>query len=115
MQSMVGELVLVIIINFSLIGVTVESIQVEIFGQTYSIKAKNDREYIRELAAFVDARMKEVQKGTGTSDGYKIAILAALNIADELNRLQSQHDNLKRSATTSLDHLIELTEEAEQK
>jgi len=92
-----------------------ESVQVEIFGQTYSIKAANDREYIRELAAFVDARMKEVQKGTGTSDGYKIAILAALNIADELNRLRSQHDAFQKSTMTSLDHLIVLTGVAEQK
>jgi cell division protein ZapA len=92
-----------------------ESIQVEIFGQTYSIKAGNDPEYIRDLAAFVDARMKEVQKGTGTSDGYKIAILAALNIADELNRLRSQHDTFRRSTTTSLDRLIELTGETERK
>ena len=89
-----------------------ESIQVEIFGQSYNIKAGNDRDYIRELAAFVDARMKDVQKGTGTSDGYKIAILAALNIADELNRLRTQHDALERSTAVSLDHLIKLTDEA---
>ena len=88
-----------------------ESIQVEIFGQSYSIKAGSDRDYIRELAAFVDARMKDVQKGTGTSDGYKIAILTALNIADELNRLRSRHDALERSTAVSLDHLIKLTDE----
>jgi cell division protein ZapA len=92
-----------------------ESIQVEIFGQTYSIKAGNDPEYIRELAALVDTRMKDVQKGTGTADGYRIAILAALNIADELNRLRSQHDTFRRSTETSLDRLIELTGEAERK
>jgi len=92
-----------------------ESIQVDIFGQSYSIKAGNDREYIRELAAFVDARMKEVQKGTGTSDGYKIAILAALNIADELNRLRSRHDAFQLSTTTSLDRLIEMTGETDRK
>jgi len=88
-----------------------ESIQVEIFGQTYSIKAGNDRDYIRDLAAFVNARMKEAQKGTGTSDGYKIAILAALNIADELKRLRAQHDTLQKSTAASLDHLIKLTDE----
>ena len=88
-----------------------ESIQVEIFGQTYSIKAGSDREYIRELAALVDTRMKEVQKGTGTSDGYRIAILAALNIADELKRLRSQHEDLHRTTAASLDHLIKMTEE----
>jgi len=92
-----------------------ESVQVEIFGQTYSIKAVNGKEYLRELAAFVDARMKEVQKGTGTPDGYKIAILAALNIADELHRLRSQHDTLRKTTASSLDNLIELTEGIEKK
>lgn len=86
-----------------------ESIQVEIFGQTYSLKVANDREYIRQLAAFVDGRMKDVQKGTGTSDVYRIAILTALNIADELYRLRSRHDDLKETAEVSLDRLIQLT------
>jgi cell division protein ZapA (FtsZ GTPase activity inhibitor) len=92
-----------------------ESIQVEIFGQTYSIKVANDPEYIRELAAFVDGRMREVQKGTGTSDVYRIAILTALNITDELHRLRSQHTDLKKTATTSLDHLMEITDSVERK
>jgi cell division protein ZapA len=92
-----------------------ESVQVEIFGHTYSIKVANNPAYIRELAAFVDTRMKEVQKGTGISDVYRIAILTALNISDELHRLRSQHDDLKSSATSSLDQLIEITEGVERK
>jgi cell division protein ZapA (FtsZ GTPase activity inhibitor) len=87
-----------------------ESVQVDIFGHTYSIKVANDPEYIRKLAAYVDARMKEVQKSTGTSDVYRIAILAALNITDELHRLRAQHDDLKHTTTSSLDHLIEITD-----
>ena len=86
-----------------------ESIQVEIFGQKYSLKVANDREYIRQLAAFVDARMKEVQQGTGTSDVYRIAILTALNIADELHRMRSRHDYLKETAEESLDRLMDMT------
>lgn len=104
-----------LITNRSMTGVYMESIQVEIFGQTYSIKAGNDPGYIRELAAFVDTRMKDVQKGTGTADGYRIAILAALNIADELSRLRSQHDTFRRSTETSLDRLIEMTAETGRK
>ncbi len=92
-----------------------ESIQVEIFGHTYSIKVANDPAYIQELAAFVDARMKEVQKGTGTADLYRIAILAALNITDELHRLRSQHDDLKKTTFSSLDQLIEITDSIEKK
>jgi len=59
--------------------------------------------------------MREVQKGTGTSDVYRIAILTALNISDELHRLRSQHHDLKRTATSSLDHLIEITDSVERK
>lgn len=92
-----------------------ESVQVEIFGHTYSIKVANDPEYIRELAAFVDARLKEVQKGTGTSDAYRIAILTALNITDELHRLRSQHDEMKKTANLSLVRLIEITDIGERK
>ena len=92
-----------------------ESVQVEIFGQTYSIKVANDPAYIRELAAFVDARMKEIQKSTGTPDVYRIAILAALNITDELHRLRSQHDELKITTSSSLDRLMEITDSGERK
>ena len=92
-----------------------ESVQVEIFGQTYSLKVANDRNYIQELAAFVDARMKEIQKSTGTADVYRIAILAALNITDELHRLRSQNDDLKKTAAVSLDRLIEITDGIERK
>jgi cell division protein ZapA (FtsZ GTPase activity inhibitor) len=59
--------------------------------------------------------MREVQKGTGTSDVYRIAILTALNISDELHRLRSQHHDLKKTATYSLDHLIEITDGVERK
>lgn len=92
-----------------------ESIQVEIFGQTYSIKVANDPEYIRELAAFVDARLKEIQKSTGSSDLYRIAILTALNITDELHRLRSRHDELKTTTNASLGRLMEITDGVERK
>jgi cell division protein ZapA (FtsZ GTPase activity inhibitor) len=92
-----------------------ESVQVEIFGQTYSIKVANDRDYIQELAMFVDARMKEIQKSTGTADVYRIAILTALNITDELHRLRYQHDELKKTASSSLVRLMDITEAEKRK
>lgn len=92
-----------------------ESVQVEIFGQTYNLKVANDRDYIVKIASFIDTRMKEIQKNTGTSDGYRIAILTALNITDELHRLRSQHDDLKRTSYASLDRLIEITDGVERK
>jgi cell division protein ZapA len=88
-----------------------ETIQVEIFGQKYSLKGGTDADYIRELAELVDSRMKEVQKGMGTADGYRIAILAALNLADELYRARSQQKTMQRTAEVSLKRLLELTEQ----
>jgi cell division protein ZapA len=87
-----------------------ETIQVEIFGQKYSLKGGADADYIRELAGLVDSRMKDVQKGMGTADGYRIAILAALNLADELYRARSQQKTMQKTAEVSLKRLLDLTE-----
>jgi cell division protein ZapA (FtsZ GTPase activity inhibitor) len=55
--------------------------------------------------------MKEVQKGSGVSDGYRVAILAALNIADDLHRIQRAQQALQKTTIHSLEKLLELTED----
>ena len=91
-----------------------ESVQVEIFGQMYSLKgSKDDHAYIRELAAFVDAKMREVQKGTGTADSHRVAILTALTISDELHRLRKQYQRFEEIAESSTTRLLNITETAE--
>jgi cell division protein ZapA len=62
--------------------------EVEIFGQTYILRATAEPSYIQELAAFVDQRMREVAARTVSGDHAKIAILAALNISDDLYQLR---------------------------
>ena len=58
-------------------------IQVEIFGQSYNLRGEGEVGYIQDLATYVDRRMREVADATSTVDSLKVAILAALNIADE--------------------------------
>jgi cell division protein ZapA len=87
-----------------------ESVQVEIFGQVYSIKGQDDPIYIRKLAAFVDAKMNEVRKGTGTADPHRVAILTALTISDELFRMREQHLALGKTAEQTVQRLLDLTE-----
>ena len=70
-----------------------QSIRVEIYNQTYSIRSDGDSEYIMRLADFVDRRMREIASGTLTVDSLKVAILAALHIADELHRLKAVHES----------------------
>lgn len=67
-----------------------DSTEVEIFGQTYNVRGEGDQDYLLELARFVDARMREVAAEVATVDPMKIAILAALNIADEFSRFRKQ-------------------------
>jgi cell division protein ZapA len=71
-------------------------IQVEIFGQPYQIKAGADPEYIKRVAAYVDVKMKELASATPTVDSLKIAVLAALNIADEYFQLKRTKQDVDR-------------------
>jgi len=72
-----------------------QTIRVEIYNQTYSIRSDGDNEYIQDLAEYVDSKMREISSGTMTVDSLKVAILAALHIADEyyqLKHTQAQSD-----------------------
>lgn len=73
-------------------GTSSPTIRVEIYNQTYNIRSDGDTEYIIQLAEFVDSRMREISSGTLTVDSLKVAILAALHIADELHRLKNMHE-----------------------
>ena len=76
----------------SMEGTGSPTIRVEIYNQTYNIRSDGDTEYIIQLAEFVDSRMREISSGTLTVDSLKVAILAALHIADELHRLKNMHE-----------------------
>ncbi len=57
---------------------------VTIYGQQYAVRGDADPAYVREVAAFVDARMREVASTSSQVSSLRVAILAALNIAQEL-------------------------------
>jgi cell division protein ZapA len=69
-----------------------QSIRVEIYNQTYNIRSDGDNEYIMRLAEYVDRKMREISSGTLTVDSLKVAILAALHIADEYHQLKNQQE-----------------------
>jgi len=76
------------------------SVSVEIYDQTYNLRA-SDPEYIQKLAAMVDGKMRAVSANGSTVDSLRVAVLAALNIADELLRLQEHNRMLRGSASES--------------
>ena len=67
-------------------------VHVEIFGQTYAVRAGGEPDFVEELAAQVDAQMREVSKQSGAVDTVRIAVLAALNIAAELRDARARID-----------------------
>jgi cell division protein ZapA len=70
-----------------------DSTEVEIFGQMYNVRGEGDPDYLLELARFVDSRMRDVAAQVATIDPLKIAILAALNIADEFSRYRKKRED----------------------
>ncbi len=61
-------------------------VHVEIFGQQYAIRTALEPSYVRDLAAFVDAKMRAASDATPNSDVLRLAVLTALNVTDELFR-----------------------------
>ena len=64
--------------------------QVEIYGQSYNLRGDADPSYIHELSSYVDAKMQEIAETASTVDSLKVAILAALNIADEYHQIKRE-------------------------
>jgi cell division protein ZapA len=61
-------------------------ISVEIHGQRYPIRSGLDQEYVARLAQYVDEKMRAAADSTPTGDSLRLAVLTALNVADELFR-----------------------------
>jgi cell division protein ZapA len=68
------------------------STEVEIFGAVYHVRGGEDRGYLQGLADLVDRKMREVAEHVHTADTARIAILAALNLADELVRMEKRQE-----------------------
>ena len=67
------------------------AVRVEIFDQAYNLRG-SDAEYILKLAEYVDSKMRAVSEQTHTVDTARLAVLAALNIADEYHLLKRNQD-----------------------
>ena len=73
-----------------------DSIEVEIFGSHYTVKGDADPEYVRQLARFVDEKMRTLaRKAPSSMSSQKIAVLAAINIADDLFKLRQRQQDVE--------------------
>jgi cell division protein ZapA len=87
-------------------------ISLNIFGRTYDVEVGScDELLIYSLAEYVEQKLAEAQRDTGIVDTQKLAILAALNIADELFRLKNSRENVSGILDKKADELIKILDD----
>lgn len=84
------------------------STDVEIFGAVYHVRGEQDRDYLQNLAQIVDQKMREIGDHVPVIDTGKIAILAALNLADELVQCNQQQERERDDMMGKVEELTEL-------
>ncbi|GIR96688.1 hypothetical protein CM15mP99_3230 [bacterium] len=87
-------------------------VKVTIYGQEYTIKAPADASYIKNIAEFVDERMRSSRRIINSSSSSKNCYLAAMNIADELFTRNKDYDNMQHEVEGKVSNLLEIVEEA---
>jgi cell division protein ZapA len=88
-----------------------KGIRVEIYDQSYYMRGDLDPDYIRKLAQFVDAKMRSIAARTRTVDSLRLAVLAALNMADECYQMRAKVEQVEQKMTECsgvLDELLEV-------
>jgi len=82
-------------------------LKINIYGTEYPIKsdAETNTEYIKKVAAYVDRKMREIDQSTEAKSSLKIAILAALNITDELFQEKKINETLLEKMEDKLNNL----------
>ena|SRR4030065_183542 len=71
-------------------------VEIKVFGQTYTVKTDAEEDYIQEVAKYVNEKMDEVLKKTKSVSSLNVAILTALNIADDLLKEKEKRITLLR-------------------
>lgn len=88
------------------------NVKVQILGQTYPIQSDLDEAYLQKLAAYVDEKMRAITGGTTIVDTQKVAVLAALAIADELHALRVERGEREELLKEQTERCLTLVERA---
>lgn len=87
--------------------------KVEIYDQSYNVNADEGGEaYLKELAEYVDAKMRAVAESARTVDSLKVAVLAALNIADEMFTLRERQQQIEGPLRKRVEKCVAMVEKA---
>lgn len=79
-------------------------VEIDIFGQTFSLIAENEAR-LQEVSRYVDTQMKELSQSSATIDSFRLAVLAALNIANERFDMADRLERLDQAAAARVEAL----------
>jgi cell division protein ZapA len=88
-------------------------IEVEVFGQTFTVNSEDDEKYVRQLASYVDQRMRQVGGTSKTVVPLRVAIMAAMSIADEYYKASRREAEIEEEAARLSALLVERMEQSE--
>jgi cell division protein ZapA len=92
-----------------------KNVRVEIFDQAYSLRGNLDEKYVAQLAATVDEKMRSVAASTRAVDSLRIAVLAAINLADELHAARERIEELEGPLRKRAERCLTLVNQALQR
>jgi len=82
-------------------------VRVQIFGSEYQIASQTDAEHTREVARYIDRKMREVANNLSLRSVSKIAVLTAVNLADELYKAQNEGQKMEKMANEKAQKLAQ--------
>ena len=86
--------------------------KIEIYDQVYNVNAEGNEEYLHELAAYVDGKMRSIADATHMVDSLKVAVLAALNIADETFAMRKHQQEIEGPLRKRVEKCVSMVEKA---
>lgn len=86
--------------------------KIEIYDQTYNVNSGQSEEYLKTLANYVDVKMREVADATQIADSLKVAVLTALNIADEMFTLRERQKQIEGPLRKRVEKCVGMVEKA---
>jgi cell division protein ZapA len=88
------------------------NVKIEIYDQVYNVNADGNEEYLNELAAYVDGKMRSIADATHMVDSLKVAVLAALNIADETFAMRKRQQEIEGPLRKRVEKCVSMVEKA---
>lgn len=88
-----------------------QSIRVFIYDQEYFMRGDLNEEYIQKLAKYLDTKMRSIAERTRTVDSLRVAMLAALNVADEYHQLKARYEEVTQQVDQKVGHCTDVLDE----